>query len=51
VSWEDNETRKDPKTIYLFLSTLRKKTKAKDNQGELNLTIYSSAAGACKATL
>jgi hypothetical protein len=24
VSWEDNETRKDPKAIYLFLSTLGK---------------------------
>jgi hypothetical protein len=23
-SWEDNETRKDPNTIYLFLSTLGK---------------------------
>jgi hypothetical protein len=22
VSWEDNETRKDPNTTYLFLSTL-----------------------------
>jgi hypothetical protein len=28
VSREDNETRKDPKTIYLFLSTL-------GNQGKL----------------
>jgi hypothetical protein len=24
VSWEDNKTRKDPNTIYLFLSTLGK---------------------------
>jgi hypothetical protein len=24
ASWEDNETRKNPNTIYLFLSTLGK---------------------------
>jgi hypothetical protein len=24
ASWEDNETRKDPNTMYLFLSTLGK---------------------------
>jgi hypothetical protein len=24
ASWEDNKTRKDPNTIYLFLSTLDK---------------------------
>jgi hypothetical protein len=24
VSWEDNETTKDPKAIYLFLSTQEK---------------------------
>jgi hypothetical protein len=27
--WEDNETRKDPNTIYLFLSTLGKGLKQK----------------------
>jgi hypothetical protein len=27
ASWEDNKTRKDPNTIYLFLSTLGKELK------------------------
>jgi hypothetical protein len=27
ASWEDNETRKDPNTINLFLSTLSKELK------------------------
>jgi hypothetical protein len=46
---EDNETRKDPKAIYLFLSTPGKITKVKQSQGKIGSTSSSSAAGAYKA--
>jgi hypothetical protein len=51
VSWEDNETRKDPKAIYLILVNSRKRTKVKQSQGKIGSTSSSSAAGACKAAL
>jgi hypothetical protein len=51
VRWEDNEMRKDPNTIYLFLSTLGNELRQRINQGKLNSTSSSSAAVACKAVL
>jgi hypothetical protein len=35
ASWEDNETRKDPNTIYLFLSTLGKGLKQRITKASL----------------
>jgi hypothetical protein len=53
VSWEDIETRKDPNSIYLFLSTLGKGTKAKANQGKLTqqaLLVLQGHAKSCPQT-
>jgi hypothetical protein len=35
VSWEDNETRKDPNTIYLFLATLGKELRQRITKASL----------------